>query len=251
MSSGYPNQPPYPGVAFPALQPPAALPDQPRKPWPLRTVNRWMTIGAVAITLLALVLAVVASQVVSKPPSTAGMKLVYQSSLTQNSSGSFQWDESGDCQFTDSGYVTSAPGANQPAWCRLQNSAYQDFTLKVRVVYASGVALIGFWGDNWLEIFGTGRYYFYNSQTPLTAAQQSQASLGFGSAALHPSDLGVSDRANDIIIQVQGTTYTFYGNGQLLTTYTASALESPDLISLGAAGGDQAEFSDMSIYTPS
>ncbi len=249
MSSDYPNQPPYPGVAFPPIQPPEPLPDKPGRPWPLGAVNRWLTIGAAVITVLAVLLAVLASQTVSKPPSTAGMKLVYQSDLTQNSSGQLHWDENDNCQFSSSGYVVTAPDSNNSTECVLQGSGYQDFILKVSVVNVTGVALIGFYGDDWLEIFDSGRFFFSHPQDSQSTTPTSQASAGIGSAALHPSALGISERSNDIIIQVQGLTYSFYANGQLLTTYTTPDSEAPEPIALGVANG-QALFGNMAIYTP-
>jgi hypothetical protein len=247
MSSGYPNQLHYPGVAFPALQPPAPLPDKPGRPWPLGKVNRWMTIGTVVATLLAIALAVLASQIVSKPPATTGMTLAYQSDLTRNDSGQLHWDDTSDCQFTSSGYLVTDTGSNSPIPCTLQGSSYADLTLKVRIVGVSGIALIGFFGDDMLEIFGSGRFYFYHPSDDPAVSQAARASTGFGSAALHPSTLGVSDGVNDIVIHVQGTIYSFYANGQLLETETVPLTEAPGSISLGAVNG-QAMFSDMVIY---
>ncbi|HLW01211.1 MAG TPA: hypothetical protein VKT82_21325 [Ktedonobacterales bacterium] len=249
MSSGYPNQPPYPGAVFPAPQPPTPQPDKPGRPWPLGAVNRWMIIGALVITLVAVAQAILASQIVSKPPATDGMTLAYQSSLTQNDGGTMRWAEGADCQFTSSGYVATAPNANQAISCPLGGSSYQNFTLRVTVVYASEVAIIGFLGDDRLAITGTGRFSLYRLDSSTQATSLYPQASTAGSAALHPTDLGVSDRVNDITIQVVGTTYSFYANGQLLTTYTASAQEVPGSISLGASSG-QAEFSDIAIYTP-
>jgi hypothetical protein len=255
MSSGYPNQPPYPGVAFPALQPAAPLPERPGKPWPLRAVNRWMTIGAVVITLLAVLLAVLAPRVASDEPSTAGMKLAYQSSLTRNDSGQMSWDEAGGCQFTSSGYVVTAPDANHVIDCTLRGSSFQNFTLHVHIVYASEVAFIGFLAGDRLAIYGSGRFAFHqiDPQTNQINYLYPQTRGSVGTAALHNTDLGVSERGNDITIQVQGLVYSFYANGQLLTTYNAlnsteNTLDNAGPISLGASG--QAEFSDIAIYTP-
>lgn len=252
MSTGYDGQMPYLGVAFPPLQPAAPAPEKPGRPWPLRAVNRWMTIGAIAITLLAALLAALAPRLVSGPPSTAGMTLAYQSSLTQNdSSGQMQWDENDNCQFTSTGYVTTAPDANEAIRCSLGGSSYQDFTLRVHVIYASEVATIGFLSGDFLAISGSGRFvlYRFDPQANQITYLYPRTNIGVGSAALHPTSLGVSERGNDITIQVRGLAYSFYANGQLLATYTASALEDPGPISLGASNG-QAEFSDIAIYTP-
>jgi hypothetical protein len=208
-----------------------------------------MTIGAAAITLLAVLLAALAARAVSSPPSTAGMTLAYQSSLTHNDTGQMQWDENVACQFSDTGYVVTAISPTLTAQCTLAGSSYQNFILQVRVVEADGVAIISFLGDDRLEIFGDGHFSFYRTQDIQTPAQAAQAQIGLGSAALHPTSLGVSERANDITIQVQDTTYSFYANGQLLTTYTASTSESAGPIWLGTGGGQQAEFSDIAIYT--
>ncbi len=248
MNSGYYNQPPYPGVAFPALQPGAPAPEKPARPWPLPAVNRFLTIAAVAITLLAVVLAALAPKLVSGPPSTAGMTLAYQSSLTQNDSGQLHWDENGGCQFSTSGLLVTMLNANDPNYCQLQGSDFQDFTLEVHVGAISGVAAIGFHSGDLLEIFGSGRFFFL-PQEP-TPIQFSQAQQGIGSAALHNTELGVSERANDITIQVQGQTYSFYANGQLLATYTVTTQENSGPIFFGAFPGDQAEFSNIAIYTP-
>ena len=253
MNRGYDGQLSYPGVAFPPLQPAPPAPEKPGRPWPLGAVNRWMTIGAIAITLLAVLLAALAPRLVSGPPSTAGMTLAYQSSLTQNdSSGQMQWDENDNCQFTINGYVVSAPDPNFAVHCLLKGSSFQDFTLHVRVVQASEIALIGFLSSDRLAIFGSGRFLLYHI-APDTGQQTfllPRTGISAGSAALHNTDLGVSTRANDITIQVRGLAYSFYANGQLLATYSADALENPGPISLGAAGGQQAEFSDIAIYTP-
>jgi len=208
-----------------------------------------MTIGAIAITLLALLLAALAPRLVSGAPSTAGMTLAYESSLTHNERGQMQWDENEFCQFTSTGYLITAPGPPSAVQCELQGSSYQDFTLRIRVLGASEVATISFLANDQLEIFGSGRFFFYDPNSDLAASLLAQARVGLGSAALHNTDLGVSTRANDITIQVRGLAYSFYANGQLLASYTASALENPGAILLGANGG-QAEFSDIAIYTP-
>jgi hypothetical protein len=256
MSSRYPNQPPYlnqppyPGVSFPALQPPAPAPERPARPWPLDAVNRWMTIGAAAITLLAALLAALATRVVISPPATTGMTLAYQSSLTHNDSGQMRWAEGDNCQFSDTGYVATAPDANEAIRCPLSGSSYQDFTLRVHVVYTSGAAIIGFLAGDRLAISGNGRFSLYriDPQTDQVVLLYPRTGVGAGSAALHPTALGVSERGNDIVLQVREMTYTIYANGQLLATYIASTLENPGPISLGASGG-QAEFSDIAIYT--
>ncbi len=254
MNSGYPYQPPYPGAAYQPSYPGAAFPTppptKPGRPWPLRAVNRWMTIGAAAITLLAVLLAVLAPSVVSRPSSTAAMTLAYQSNLTQNSTGPLRWTENDTCQFTSSGYVVSAPDLELPTRCLLEGSSYQDFTLRVRVVEADQVAIIGFLSGDQLAIFGSGRFLVYlNDPNTGQSTYLPRAGVSAGSAALHPTSLGVSERANDITIQVKGLTYWFYANGQLLATYTAPALEDPGPISLDTQGGQQAEFSDIAIYT--
>jgi hypothetical protein len=209
-----------------------------------------MTIGATAITLLAVVLAVVGSRTVSAPPSTAGMTLVYQSSLTRNDTGKIQWDESSACAFTSDGYVVTALDETQATHCLLEGSSFQDFTLHVRVVQADQIALIGFLNDDRLAIFGSGRFLFYRVQDGQAVFLIPRTEAGSGSAALHPTSLGVSGRANDITIQVQELTYSFYANGQLLATYIAPALENPGPIFLGTTGGQQAVFSNIAIYTP-
>ncbi|HEY7349667.1 MAG TPA: hypothetical protein VH599_15230 [Ktedonobacterales bacterium] len=251
MSSGYYPQPPYPGAPF-APPPPAEPPQKPHKPWPLRAINRWMTIGATAITLVAVLLAVLASRVVSGPPSTAGMTLAYQSKMTQNTTGQLRWDENSDCQFTSDGYVVASPDLARSAHCQLQGSSYQDFTLRVRVVYAEENAVIGFLGNDRLAIVGSGRFLFYRNDPEIGPATYLVPRTGVseGSAALHPSSLGVSERANDITIQVKEMTYSFYANGQLLATYTSPLLENPGPIFLGASPGQQAVFSDIAIYIP-
>src|SRR5690349_15827102 len=120
MNSGYYNQAPYPGVSFPALQPPAPIPDRPARPWPLVRVNRWMTSLFIGITILGVVLAVLASRLVTSPPSTAGMLLIYQSNLTHNEiSGGLQWSEDFFCRFTSAGYQTTAPDDNHSILCKL------------------------------------------------------------------------------------------------------------------------------------
>lgn len=248
MNTGYYNQSPYPGVSFPALQPPQPMPDKPARPWPLAAVNRWMTSLFIGITLLGVVLAVLAPRLVTSPPSTAGMTLAYQSSLTQNTSGPLTWDVNDLCQFTGDGYVTTAPGANSTIGCQLKNSSYQDFILHVQVLVTAGVATIGFLSDDRLDIDGAGRYLLN-----LPASNQEDSPLrqtSVGSAALHNNTLGVTDRANDIVIQVVGQSYSIYANGQLLATYLSRVQENPGPIVLGSVGG-QAIFSNLAIYTPS
>jgi hypothetical protein len=253
MSSGaYYNQPSYPGVSFPPLVPPPQASVAPRRAWPLRAVNRWMTAGVIAITLLAVLLAFLAPQATSAPPSTTGWTPAYQSSLTQNNTGRLHWDQNDHCQFTDAGYVISSSDPALATHCFLQGSNYQDFILHVRVVSADQVAIIGFLVDDRLAIFGDGRYQFYQNDPVIGTPRYlipPTAGIGAGSVALHPTSLGVSERVNDITIQVQESTYSFYANGQLLATYTAPALENPGPISLGAGGGQQALFSDIAIYT--
>lgn len=254
----YYPQPPYPGVPWRQPQPPPPAPARPERPWPLRVVNLWMSGGVIAITLLAVLLAILAPSAVSAPPSTGGFTLDYQSSLTHNSSGSKAWDVNPNCQFTDSGYVVTAPDPNQEFHCFLQGGSYQNFLLRVQVVDAGQVAVIGFLANDRLAISGDGRFLFYQSD-PLTGAPQfllpvtcthTLTCVGAGSVALHPTGLGVSERTNEITIQVQQQTYSFYANGQLLASYNAPTLESPGQISLGTAGGATAEFSDITIYVP-
>ncbi len=250
MSNLYPNQPPYPGVSFQPLQPPAPAPERPARPWPLAAVNRWMTIGAAAITLLAVLLAALATRTVSSPPSTAGMTLAYQSSLTHNDTGQMRWAEGDDCQFTSDGYLTTAPDANHAIRCSLGGSSFQDFVLRVHVVFADGDAIIGFLSGDRLAISGAGRFSLYriDPQTNQVIPLYPITGVGAGSAALHPTSLGVSERGNDITLRVQEMTYSIYANGQLLATYISPTLEDPGPISLGAGGG-QAEFSNIAIYT--
>lgn len=255
MSSGHAgqppySQPPYPGVSFPPLQP-AEPPPRPGKSWPLGAVNRWMSIGVTAITLLAALLAVVASRTVSGPPSNTGMRLAYQSSLARNDTGPMRWNEGERCQFTSTGYVVTAPDAQHGIGCRLEGSFYQDFTLQVRVLDANQAALIGFHRGEQLAIFGSGRFLFYQPD-PRTGQALYLPGTGTsaGSAALHPTSLGIRERANEITVQVLGLSYSFYANGQLLATYTSPALAKPGPIILGAGAGSQAVFSDIAIYTP-
>ena len=252
MSGGYNNQPPYPMAPLPPAVPVAPEPSKPSRLWPLRAVNRWTGIGIIVFTLLAVLLGFLAPMAVSAPPSTAGMTPVYQSSLTQNDQGRLHWDENDNCQFTSTGYVVTAPDPKQTTHCTLQGSAYQDFTLRVRVVAADQIAVIGFLGDDRLAIFGSGRFLLYQNdpETGQPTFLIPRTGVGAGSAALHPTSLGVSGRVNEITIQVQALTYSFYANGQWLATYISPALENPGSISLGADGGQQAEFSDIVIYTP-
>ncbi|GEM_PF-2063144 len=261
-ASSYYNQLPPP--AMPWSQPPPApsappapvKPVKPARPWPLRAVNRWMSFGLIALTLLAVLLAVLAPHAVSAPPSTAGFTLDYQSSLTQNSTGNKTWDEDANCQFTSTGYMVTAPDPDHAQECLLQGTSYQNFILRVRVVNAEQTAVIGFLGDDRLAIFDVeteaGRFQLYQSD-PVTGNITyliPRTGVGAGSIAIHPVSLGVSDRANEIIIQVQQQTYSFYANGQLLATYQSPTLEDPGPISLGTAGGETAEFSDIAIYVP-
>lgn len=252
MRDAFYNQPAYPGA--PWRQPPPApqTPARPARPWPLRRVNFWMSMGVIALTVLVVLLAVLAPAAVSAPPSTAGFRLDYQSSLTHNSGGSKAWDVGANCQFTSTGYVVRAPDPNQEFHCFLQGGSYQDFLLRVQVVGADQIAVIGFLGDDRLAIFDDGRFQFYKND-PITGQPTfliPRTGVGAGSVALHPTGLGVSERTNEITIQVQQQTYSFYANGQLLATYTAPAPESSGPISLGTAGGESAEFSNIAIYVP-
>lgn len=243
MNPGYYNQQAYPGVAFPALQPPLPAPEKPAKPWPLRKVNLWMTVGAVAITVLAVLLAAVAPLAANTPPSTEKLTLAYHSPMTQNDTGALRWDENSDCGFTDSGYVVSGADSQSAVKCQLQGSDYQNFIVKVTVVAAASTASIGFLGGEQLDILDSGRYIFYPSYP-----DSSRPALPIGSAALHNMQLGVSERANDIIIEVVDDTFTFYANGQLLATYTVGNREDSGSIWLGTNTGEQAEFSNVSLY---
>jgi hypothetical protein len=215
-----------------------------------------MSVGLIALTLLAVLLAVLAPYASSAPPSTTGFSLDYQSSLTQNSTGNKTWDEDTDCQFTRTGYTVTAHDPNHAKECLLRGSSYQNFILRVQVVNAEQTAVIGFLGDDRLAIFDAaidaGRFQFYQTDpgTERPIFLIPRTGTGAGSVAIHPVSLGVSDRTNEIIIQVQQQTYSFYANGQLLATYQSPVLEAPGPISLGTAGGETATFSDIAIYVP-
>ena len=248
MTPGYYHQPPYqpaPWLPQPAPQQPA----KPAKPWPLDVFNRWLTIGLVAVTALAVLLAVLAPLVAGKP-STAGQKLLYQSSLTHDDG---KWDTNSTCAFSQDGYVVTAPNADDAAYCALHDQSLQNFTMSVRVVDAGNAAVIGFLSSDRLAILSSGRFLFYQKDDP-TATPRYLIPLndpvGAGSVALHPVSVGVSNRTNLITIQVQDLTYSFYANGQLLATYNSPAQENPGTITLIALGGDQVTFSDFSLYAP-
>jgi hypothetical protein len=137
--------------------------------------------------------------------------------------------------------------------CRLLGSSFQNFTLKVRVVAAFDTAVIGFLGDDRLEISGSGHFRLYRGEPILGMGTflYPPTGLAVGSAALHNTSLGVSERANDITLQILGQSYSIYANGQLLGTYLANVQESAGPIWLGTNRGQQAEFRDIAIYTPS
>ena len=247
MTPGYYTQPPYQPAPWPP-QPAPQQPAKPAKPWPLAAFNRWLTIGLVALTALAVLLAVLAPLVVGKP-STAGQKLLYQSSLTHDDG---KWDTNDTCAFSNDGYTVTAPSANA-AYCSLRNQSLQNFTMSVRIVDAGNAAVIGFLSSDRLEITNSGRFLFYrqdDATQTLHYAIPLNDPIGAGSVALHPVSVGVSNRTNVITIQVQDQTYSFYANGQLLATYNAPARENPGTITLIALGGDQATFSDFSLYAP-
>jgi hypothetical protein len=251
MIPAYYNPAPYPPAPWPpqpAQQPPA----KPRKPWPLDVVNRRMTFGLGGLTLLAMLLAVLAPLVAQKP-STAGMTLAYQWSLTQDDGN---WDTNANCVFTSAGYVVTAPDADHAAYCALQKQDLQNlsnFTMRVRIADISQYAAIEFLSNYRLAIFGSGRFLLYEKDdlnaAPTYLIPPSNAA-GAGSAALHPNELGTSEWANEITIQVQDLTYSFYANGQLLATYNAPAQANPGPITLIALGGSQATFSNIALYTP-
>lgn len=248
MNPGYYSQPPYPPAPWPP-QPAPQQPAKPSKPWPLQAFNRWMTIGLVALTALAVLLAVLAPLAVQKP-STAGQKLIYQSSLTQDDS---KWDTNSTCAFSKNGYVVTAPNADDAAYCALHNQSLQSFTMSVRVVDAGNAAIIGFLSTDRLAILSSGRFLFYQKDDPTATPRYlipPNDAAGAGSAALHPSSVGVSNRTNVITIQVQNLTYSFYANGQLLASYNSPAQENPGTITLMALGGDQVTYSDFSLYVP-
>lgn len=247
MTPGYYNQSPYPPAPWPP-QPAPQPPAKPARPWPLRAFNRWLTIGLVALTGLAVLLAVLAPLVTEKP-STAGQKLIYQSSLRHDDG---KWDTNDTCAFSTDGYVVTAPNASA-AYCALKNQGLQNFTMSVRIVDAGNAAVIGFLSTDRLEIFNSGRFLFYQQDDPrkiINYIIPPNDPIGAGSVALHPNSVGVSNRANVITIQVQDLTYSFYANGQLLASYTSPTREDPGTITLIALGGDQATFSDFSLYAP-
>ncbi len=252
MIPAYYNPPPYPPAPWPPQPAQRQQPAKPRKPWPLDTVNRRMTFGLGGLTLLALLLAVLAPLLTQKL-STAGMTRIYQNSLTQNDGN---WDTNDTCVFRSTGYVVTAPDADHAAYCTLQRQDLQNlsnFTLRVRMADITQYAAIEFLSIYRLTIFGSGRFSLYEKDdpnAPPTYLIPLNNGAGAGSAALHPNELGTSERANEITIQVQDLTYSFYANGQLLATYTASAPANPGPITLIALGGSQATFSDIAIYTP-
>jgi hypothetical protein len=208
----------------------------------------------VALTALAILLAVLAP-FVSQQPSTAGQKLIYQSSLMQNDG---KWDTNNTCAFSNEGYVVTAPNADDAAYCSLRNESLQNFALSVRIVDAGNAAVIGFLSTDRLAIFSSGRFLFYQKDDPTATPRYlipaspdgTLSPATAGSVALHPSTVGVSNRTNVITIQVQDLTYSFYANGQLLASYNAPARENPGPITLIALGGDQVTFSDFSLYGP-
>jgi len=252
MMPGYYAPSPYAPAPWPPqpVQPPRR--QKPHKPWPLAAVTRWMTISLAGLTLLAVLLAVLAPLLAQKP-STAGMTLAYQSNLTSNDSN---WDSNATCAFSSAGYVVSAPDATHAGYCALKRADLQNlttFTLRMRLSVSGQAAAIEFLSIYRLAILGTGRFLLYEKDDP--AADPSYLiplgnPAGAGSAALHPDSLGTSERPNEITIQVQDLTYSFYANGQLLASYNSPAQVNPGPITLIALGGSQATFSDFALYTP-
>ena len=253
MNPGYYNQPPYPPAPWPP-QPALQQPAKPAKPWPLTAFTRWLTIGLVALTALAVLLALLAPLLTQKP-STAGQKLIYQSSLTHDDG---KWDTNTTCTFSKDGYVVTAPNADNAAYCALKGQSLQNFTMSVRIVNSSNTAVIGFLSTDRLAIFNSGRFLFYQKDNPTATPRYlipssppgTLSPASAGSLALHPSSVGVSNQTNVITIQVQDLTYSFYANGQLLASYNSPAQENPGTITLIALGGDQVTFSDISLYVP-
>lgn len=255
---GYPAGAPVgsayqPGVFFPpaVVAPP---PRRPQRPWPLGAVNRWMGVCVGIITLLAVLLAVLAPKATEGPPSTAGLQPLYQSSLTQNDGS---WESNNACQFTPDGLLISAPDARSAQGCTLNKAFPHDRLIQVRLVGTDQIAAVGFLSTYALEILGSGRFQFSSLsngiEEPLLprGALLNGVPLGAGSVALHPGALGTSTRPNDLVILVQGRSYSFYANGQLLARYTDtsapnSAVASAGPIRLYAIGG-QAEFTDLAI----
>ena len=248
MTPGYYNQPSYQPAPWPP-QPAPQQPAKPAKPWPLNAFNRWLTIGLGALTALAVLLAVLAPLVAGKP-STAGQKLLYQSSLTHDDG---KWDINNTCAFSKDGYVVTAPNATDAAYCSLHDQSLQNFTMSVRVVSADDAAVISFLSIDRLAILSSGRFLFYQKDDPTAPPRYIiplDDAAGAGSVALHPASVGVSNRTNVITIQVQDLTYSFYANGQLLASYNSPAQEAPGTITLIALGGDQVTFSGFSLYAP-
>jgi hypothetical protein len=257
---GYPSGAGYPpGVGYPPGYPPMmayppptapAPPARPQRPWPQRAVNRWVGVGVVVITLLAVLLAVLAPQAVEGPPATTGLQPLYQSSLTKNDGA---WENSSTCQFTPDGLLITAPGAAAVGACSLTRDFPHDVLIKVRLVGTDQRAAVGFLSNYALEIFGSGRFQFSSlsrngGEEPLVPrGALNVVPIGAGSIALHPSALGTSTRPNDLTILVQGNTYSFYANGQLLTRYTDTFTDSAGPIRLYALGG-QALFTNLAIY---
>ena len=267
MIGGNNNQPPYPGAPPPqpigaghqvghpvgpwysagmAYPPPIQPPARPQRPWPFRAVNRWISIAVVAITLLAVLLAVLAPQAADRPPSTAGLQPLYQSSLTSNDGS---WENNNACKFIADGLLITASDANTGQPCGLTKDVPHDLLLKVRLVGSDQSAAIEFLSGYVLEIFGSGRFQVsrLDSNGQAIPLVPRAAGIGAGSIALHPSTLGTSTRANNLVILVQGNVYSFYANGQLLTRYTSSSTTSAGPIRLFAVGG-QALFTDLAIY---
>lgn len=252
--AGYPAGPGYPpGAAYSPMlvyQPPPPAPPRPQRPWPLRKVNLWMSAGVALITLLAVLLAALAPRAAAGPPSTAGLQPLYQSSLTTNDD---TWVHSKACQFTSDGLLIVAQGVAAARSCALMKDFPHDLLIKVRLVGAEQIAAVEFLSGYVLEIYGSGRYQLSRLESngnefPLfPRGALNEVPIGAGSIALHPSTLGTSTRPNDLTILVQGSTYAFYANGQLLTRYSDSSAGEAGPIQLHAIGG-QALFTDLAVF---
>jgi hypothetical protein len=221
-----------------------------QQPKRTRGATLWGSIALVVITALAVLLALLAPLAAAGPPSTAGLQPLYQSRLTSNDGA---WKETSACQFSQDGLTITAKDANTASFCELSTGVPHDLLMTVRLAQTDQIAAASIFSDLVLEIFGTGRFQVSRLESSgqefplIPLGSVGSRPVGAGSIALHPSSLGTSTRPNDLVILVQGNSYSFYANGQLLTRYTASTFENAAPIRLYALGG-QAIFTDLAVY---
>ncbi|HEY0752357.1 MAG TPA: protein kinase [Ktedonobacteraceae bacterium] len=178
-----------------------------------------------------------------------GGTLVLDDPLVDNGQG-HNWTTSSDstvgssCQFTDNAYHMVMPG-NYGGSCLGSSTNFSNFALQVQMTFFkygqhfSGEGLIfrGTTGDQYyvLEIFASGQYTFFSCN----GNDCSHGIAGYPSSSLIASFQRGLNQTNTIVVVAQGTTFTFYCNGEKFAGPLTDSTYTSGTIGFYAEGGSE------------